>query len=796
MTLVPALLALTLVSRQAPTNPQAPVTPPTVLAGQSVNLRFPTADDGAPAEEVRLWSGWGNLKGDFPRPFRTENDWSAVRNASLAANPVVWRIKVVVLTEAETMHRDARGLLRSQLFFLGDPNVTRALESVLRFGQLVALRTGGKVKVLPDVSIESERMYEDATAGGDYGDAFLQKYLGPRVNGGLYDAEDHVYRGPYGSVFVITPFPIRAETTVNGMPVTEIPFFQTGGASLDGTVDDAMLAAWTRHLAIRMAEQGFHHPWPTGDDEWTAAASLEEPATDVLLTRLAAPATASNEPTPADARYVPSYKAPNYTLAVANDANRGSVLSVKEDSVPRDGGVALPIPSGGIDLAKTPTLAFFVRSTAKDRIALRVDGAEKSAWISLGRDAVPVPRRTEIAETELPFNPDGSWQHVVVDLRKALQGVGESRLTGLVLGPTPYARAATRRQTGPLEYQFDGFSLGNDPATDPLPAPAPNADSTDSEERALAAIQPDASVATLTKLVKDADADVALNAVAALGKLSDPKTEPILIEGTGNINPRVVEVALRGLAARKTETALAAIRSTLKYGITDWGRGVAAGLLADTGDAKTADDIMILLANRSWVTREAALEALGKLPGAPVGIIRLAFLPQDDPEIKVETVRLTDPSRDYEMSKLLWAAINEPSDAVRAESDIKLIQATNANDRTEGYKGVRDDSREVRLRLVDWMREHPNEANRPALLLAVTDRSASVRAAALRALAAQPGAVSNDEIANVLTDKQPEVQLALVQLSKAKGVKLSDATVEGMKSSPDPRVPEAAKSLG
>ena len=158
--------------------------------------------------------------------------------------------------------------------------------------------------------------------------------------------------------------------------------------------------------------------------------------------------------------------------------------------------------------------------------------------------------------------------------------------------------------------------------------------------------------------------------------------------------------------------------------------------------------------------------------------------------------RNVDPSQADVIPKLEWSAVNETSDMVRAESDIKLIQSPTSSVAAEGYKGVRDDSRYVRLVVLGYMAAHPSEAHRNALRVAIADKSAEVRAAALRAFAGQDNGASLDEIGNVLDDQNSGVQLALIDLSKKKGLKLPQKTLDAMTSSPDARVSTAAKALG
>ena len=167
-----------------------------------------------------------------------------------------------------------------------------------------------------------------------------------------------------------------------------------------------------------------------------------------------------------------------------------------------------------------------------------------------------------------------------------------------------------------------------------------------------------------------------------------------------------------------------------------------------------------------------------------------------EPAVKLAVIRTADPTVEKVQAPLLWSAVNEPSDRVRAESYIKLIQAAGESNKSEGYKGVRDDSTFVRKLVVQYLTEHPSEDHRNALRIAIADKSAAVRAAALEGFAQLEKGASSDEIANVLDDQNSDVQLALIDFSKKKGMKLPPKTLSTMLSSPDRRVSAAAKALG
>ncbi|RYG48769.1 hypothetical protein EON79_03515, partial [bacterium] len=198
----------------------------------------------------------------------------------------------------------------------------------------------------------------------------------------------------------------------------------------------------------------------------------------------------------------------------------------------------------------------------------------------------------------------------------------------------------------------------------------------------------------------------------------------------------------------------------LKRGVTGMAKSEAAFALADSKDPKLAGEIMTLLANRSLQVRQSAAKALAQLPGREPGIIRTAFLRQEDPGIKLEVTMATDGSEETQAGKLRWSAVNEPSDLVRLWSAIRLIPSTIPQARTDGYSVVRDESVLVRVRLVEWMGAHPSEAHRPSLRLALTDRSPLVRAAAVTALKKQANGATDEELKPVANDPDPRVRAA------------------------------------
>jgi len=188
-----------------------------------------------------------------------------------------------------------------------------------------------------------------------------------------------------------------------------------------------------------------------------------------------------------------------------------------------------------------------------------------------------------------------------------------------------------------------------------------------------------------------------------------------------------------------------------------------------------------------------AVRALALIPGHASATIRATFLFLEDAETKLVVSECADPNDEDQVRKLLWSAVNEPSDAVRVACDTKLLQSNAEATRKEGLKGIKDDSTWVRVALLQYVTEHPGDEYRDTILLGVADKSARVRAAALTALAAQLKPVTIEDLGDSASDGHPEVELALLELKLKKGIKLSDGVLDHMRASADPRIQAALR---
>jgi HEAT repeat protein len=743
----------------------------------------------------------------FDTPFKGPGDWSGVEKqfiASYQTAPVVWRLKIVLIASIDDLVSHENGTLVDNRNTIMGARYQEALDSIPQFIALVSAVTDGKVRVLPDVLIDPEPSRDRGSRPKmGFDETYLTRYLESRINGGRYDADDKVYRGPYNSVLFLDPcghYAPRLEQpgtrslpsvfSINETPSSEVCFDAGGGGSSAGSLAVSLFDAWSATVSSRATAKAL--PPLSGSlksVDWTALADLEEPKTDVLLTRIAA--RGDSKPGLVDLPggiQRPTYKTGNISLAIIKDAAKGDVLQYTESKTSRSGGVVLPHGPNPIDVTQTPSLSFSYKTNSDRPISFafrRPNG--KVNWVSLGRDAESDDKRIPVASS-LPLQSDGTWHEVSIDLK----ALGSDAIDQIWLGASPSEQVLTAEFASPVTYQFSSFHLGSDAATSALPTPTADAKSADSESRCLDAVEAQTKglpSPALAGLLVDPDDRVVLNALAAYGAVVDPFAEPKLIELASSPSPRTSELALRALSHQNTTASLAAIAQRLQFGF-EYSKEIAARLIAAKHDPASAPDLSVLLAGRLWHTRLAAAEALGELPGKPAEMFRLEMVDQEDPIIKLAVVENTDVKDETDMRKMLWTAVNEPSDRVRASSYERLAMSPVPNMQAEGLKGVRDDSWWTRVLLLRFLKDHPLPTARGAVKLGLTDRSASVRSAAIEALAAFDK-VTLDELKPCLDDANPQVDLALIQLAKLQKLQLPDSTLEILKKSPDPAVVSA-----
>ena len=225
---------------------------------------FPKATDDQPTAEYLNWSGFGFLaSGDrtVPTHFRGPGDWSAVEaNAAHPENQAAtpWRLKVFVVRRLDRLKHLPDGTVYEEQCALETPEIDRVQRSLVQLQALVSLETHGKLRLVPDVSIEPDPV----VAGEAPFDEVLSNYIYPRFNGGSFEADDRVYRGPYASVLCIHPVPdwTKESKVLNETPVTFLSAYGWPDYDSDGLYAIELNKIWRGQVELMARGSGVLGP--------------------------------------------------------------------------------------------------------------------------------------------------------------------------------------------------------------------------------------------------------------------------------------------------------------------------------------------------------------------------------------------------------------------------------------------------------------------------------------------------------------------------------------------------------
>ena len=349
----------------------------------------------------------------------------------------------------------------------------------------------------------------------------------------------------------------------------------------------------------------------------------------------------------------------------------------------------------------------------------------------------------------VPLPKDDTWHKVVIDLSRFKSGEGRQ---ALCIGYSPDAMAHPKISILPTEYAFAKFSLATSAPTDASTVeasagPGWMARATAARVAVKSAGVPE-NLAILEQALADPEESVRLNTLEALAEFKVLGIEEKIASCMSTLRPRLSEAAAAALAFQDTPAGWGILQQALRVGPGTHTKVIAAGYIARRKDPASAGQISALQsASRDWHDRIATANALSVCGTSQALVFLRAFLDDPDPAVRTLVAGLIPPSDEVGLRRLMFVSVNDPSDAARSAACVKLLQSTTAEIKREGYRGANDDSWPVRVAVLDWIAAHPSTDDRMALRQAVTSPFGQVRAAALRAFAASPDAVTTEEIA-------------------------------------------------
>ncbi|MBS1714116.1 MAG: hypothetical protein JST30_07235 [Armatimonadetes bacterium] len=655
---------------------------------------------------------------------------------------------------------------------------------------------------------------------GSFGARFVYQNAIPCFNNDLFETDDKVYRGPYAGVFVVHGgLAGRTDTFLSGStPLSVVPLYRTGDQATREAFPAVLYECWKRQLVVKASGLVSAQtpielsrtpvPWwgptverlalePTDPAAWT----LEDVQGPVVkkdgrtAVRIELADTLFRTPSgskPVAWSFSPSGVYAEFESAPSEDVP--TFENVEYESVQP----AVPFGSGSFECSQLPDsgqasafeikvkgrvlrgfarvfsglvppdakyLNASVKLSADESVALRLVGTEgqELATVLLGGDSagpVEQPGRKGLFDAAVPA--DDQFHAVSVPIGGLIAG---HKAVTILFGPAEPG-ACERTTRGTATFTVSGLALA------PAPVEVPKAEPASLKALELAAIQdtPDAEdLASLKAGLSSQDTTEKLTALSVLTRVKDVGSIPALAEAVRSAYVPVAFLAARALAFQGTTDALAELRATVEKGPFDHNQGFAAAQIAPLADPAMVKSLNFLAVRN----REARLESVRALTlvKSPLAgaVLSTMLMTEPDPVVKTEIARRADTGIDLVARRLLFAAVNDPSEVVRASAYARLIDVKDPGLQSEALKGVKDDSPTVRTYLLDVMRLRAKEAYRPALRSAVVDTDPRVRAMALRAFATQPGPVQPDEVRNAFSDPDPLVKKALEELAKAKG---------------------------
>lgn len=786
------------------------------ISGQGVPLVFPNAAGPCGAWTAHVeHEGFKyevRADGSLGRKYVEDGGWGDIRARWAAAKGVPNRrplhIKVVVPTRVYILDFGRDGIVSQRRGFIERPALDTVYRSLALLKAMIDGSGEGTVDTKFHVEVDDDpRFFALETPGQEVPDDEIVPDVAALLNAAPFATDDGTYHGPYMSTFIIHAGLTGSarDTRVRYTPVTYLPYFGLDGFSPDEALATTMYRSFRRHLFLQRTGSTMDLPSevttePTVDGGPIWKSWLSTPYLDPLRPLLPSDITAGGESKDvlvehADVvlargggRIVAEGRAPSVVVTGSSELDfKASVTPAgapaPEAVTPRSVGlhkVAVGNDAGTFTIERQSRQsrgygAFLV--SPAEAVSFRVRAQRGEAWfvtlvasngtsretLLVGRETVPMEAPADSSPGE-PFVPaDAEWHEVTFTASHyGLPDIAEVRV-----GAGTRSWMFERDDPGPagIEVSTPTPSQGEQSHTVAPPDP-------DERLAALARIQEPASPEDLSAIQAAFGATTTamkLNALGAVYRARVPGFLPELTDQSRSALASTTFLAVRILTERTDAESKALASETLERAPFEHGkRFILEAYRGKFPDSMAA--AVSQLGARSWGVRLAGILALGAMQGQAAKILlATSFSDEPNAQVRAQAARLLDPSVALVARRLQYAAVNDPSEVVRIECLASLLDCNDRGILRDAHNGVRDESPAVRIELLQRIIARANDADRPALRLAVTDPSPMVRALALIGFAAQPGPVKPEEVANVKDDADPSVRNAYSALAKKKG---------------------------
>ncbi len=258
--------------------------------------------------------------------------------------------------------------------------------------------------------------------------------------------------------------------------------------------------------------------------------------------------------------------------------------------------------------------------------------------------------------------------------------------------------------------------------------------------RALGEIGDRKAVHGLVQLAADANGHVRQAAAVALGQLGDPMGVRALLQLLEDPYPNVQEAAYRGLTRLKGPALVKRLLDLLESPKADL-RCYAAKLLGLFQVPEAQHRLTLDLKDPDPAVRRTALAALESLGGDVASVFHVA-LSDEDPAVRLETIRILSKRRDRAVDDLLRPLLHDSDMWIRAEV-IRLFGERGDEGTAETLLLlVNDPVGMIQIAVCEALGKLKSRAAKPALLGLFSSSDADVKQAAITAI----GEIGGDDV--------------------------------------------------
>lgn len=405
----------------------------------------------------------------------------------------------------------------------------------------------------------------------------------------------------------------------------------------------------------------------------------------------------------------------NFSATAVQDPNYADAFEVTRLDLLDRGDVTLPV-----ELPGTPgVLEFAYRTTGRDAQVL---GFHNSMDPRSGpQSVVYIGNEPSWPRTEnlVPVPNDGQWHTVRVAVP---EGAVRVTLTTAVPG-----MAHIRADRGPAPVRFAGLKFTLDRmALSPVvsaPDPDPNV------LGLLASNREDAIVTALVRIAREGIGD------------ADPSVLlPLILPNVNSVNPLMSQLGVDAVN-RFPETIRSSTLATLMQSAPFTHTRVAASRYVSPMPEDGIRSLGRAVVEPLWFDRFLVVPAALQFPGIQGEAIIHILLEDPHPSVRMAVARAYRPTSELGVRRMMFSAVNDPSDLVRAHGRASLFALASPEARREALNVLTDDSpltRSVALTLMAAQTDAPKrEELRPVLERALADAEPIVVIAAVQAIGAE-----------------------------------------------------------